>query len=108
MAGMDRENEQPASLALTASSSTTGRINMQRYAGGGIIVTALATGVTINWYVAMSLTGTAYVLKSANTAQTDTIAVNDALPIPDAAFGFPYVVPVLNAGTATIQYAVKG
>lgn len=105
--GVDRENDQ-TSISLTASSSTTGRINMQRYAGGGVIVTALATGVTINWYVSMSATGTAYVLKESNTAKTDTIALNDALPIPDAAFGFPYVVPVLNAGTATLQVAVKG
>lgn len=107
MAGVDRENDQ-GSVSLTASASTTGRIDMQRYAGGGVIVTALATGVTINWRVAMSLTGTSYVLKSSNTAVTDTIALNDALPIPDAAFGFPYVVPVLNAGTATLTYAVKG
>lgn len=107
MPGIDRENDQDASVALTNSASTSGRINMQRYAGGGIIVTALDTGVTINWYVALSAGGTAYPLYVDGAASTTSIAASRAYPIPDGAFAFPFVVPVLNDGTATITVAKK-
>jgi hypothetical protein len=109
MPGIDRENEGAVSISATASASTTGRVNMQRYAGGGIFVSSLVTGVTITWHVAESATATPVALNDrTNTAVTQSLTDARAYPVPDECYGFPFAVPVLNAGTATIRYCVKG
>ena len=105
---INRESNLDESLALTASASTTGRIDLRRFGGAGIIVTALATGVSINWHVAKSDTDTAVPLHADGAALSTAIAVTRAYAIPDAAFAFPFVVPVLNAGTATVDVCKKG
>lgn len=97
-----------SALSLTNSSSTTARIQFSRAAGGSFVVTALATGVQINWYGALTQEGTAYPIYADGSASSTAIAANRAYPIPDACFGFPFIVPVLDAGTATIQASVKG
>jgi hypothetical protein len=39
---------------------------------------------------------------------TTTIAANQAYALPDALFGAPYIVAVVNAGTAAFRISVKG
>jgi hypothetical protein len=108
MPGIDRESDQDT-IAVTNSTSTTGRIDLQRWAGGGYIVDSLATGVTITWHVSTSLTGTTFALKDrSNVAVTQSVTDDTAYPIPDECYGFPFAVPVLNAGSATLYACPKG
>jgi hypothetical protein len=108
MPGIDRESE-ARSVSVTNSTSTTGRIDMQRYAGGGYFVSSLVTGVTITWHVASSSSATPVALMDrTNTAVTQSVTDARAYPIPDECYGFPFAVPVLDAGSASLAVCVKG
>jgi hypothetical protein len=42
------------------------------------------------------------------TSVSTSIAAGSAYVLPDAVYAAPFLVGVLNAGTATIQFIVKG
>jgi|688.fasta_scaffold305753_2 hypothetical protein len=96
-------------LALTNSSSTSAIIPFKACAGGMIEVTAAAGGATtITWNALMEHGGTPRPIQKDGADLTTTIAVNKSYPIPDEAFSAPFLVAVLNAGTATVSLSVKG
>jgi hypothetical protein len=97
-----------APLALTASASTTARIPFSSTAGAIFTVEAVSGATTINWFVAMGTELTPIVANDGSAAVTTTITNNTAYPVPDALFAAPFIVPVLNSGTATIRMAFKG
>lgn len=105
---IERFNSVTGSLSLTNSASTTAKIPFGPAAGGVIIVDAVSGAASINWYVAFGPELTPVPLNADGAAATTAITVSNAYPIPDAAFGAPFVVPVLNAGTATIRVSLKG
>lgn len=95
-------------ISLTASSSTTARIPFGSSGGAMFSVEAVSGATSINWYVAFGAELTPVVANDGTSAVTTTISVNTAYPVPDALFAAPFLVPVLNSGTATIRLASKG
>lgn len=99
----------PQSLSLTASSSTTETIPYRCAAGGALFVQAVAGGAaTITWWAAPS-PGTApvQILDGSGNPVTTAITAGTVRLIPDALYGLPVLVPVLNAGTATVTFTGK-
>jgi hypothetical protein len=97
------------SLSLTDSATTSGKIPFGPASGGVVIVDTLAGGAnTINWHVAFGPELTPRPLYDGATAITTAVAAGRAYAIPDAAFAAGLVIPVLNAGTASIRASLKG
>lgn len=105
---LERLSSVQAGIACTNSASTTARIPFSATSGATIALTAVATAVKIAWHVAMAPEGTPVPLYNADGAVETTIAVDRAYAIPDECFAAPFLVPVLDAGTATLTIAVKG
>lgn len=105
---IERLSSVSGGLALTGSGSTTARLPFGAAASGMVAVTALATATKIIWHAAFTPSGTPVPLYSGGSAVETAIAVDRAYPIPDACLAAPFLVPVLDAGTATVTAAVKG
>lgn len=105
---IERLSSVRAGLALTNSSSTTVRLPFGAAAGGMVNVTALSGATKIVWHVAFLPEGTPVALLSDGAAVETAIIASRAYPIPDACFAAPFLIPVLDAGTATVSVAVKG
>lgn len=101
-------------VAITASSSTTARFGFAAHAGGTLFVTGVTgTPSTLTWFVASGPEATLVPLQDgAGSAVTTTIASSNsyqnAYPIPDAAFGSPFVAAVCNSGSVTALVNLKG
>lgn len=104
-----REFFGPSQHALTASSATTSPIPYRSAAGGVLFVDAAAGGATtITWWAAPEPGKSASQLFDASgNAITTAIAVGTSRSIPDALYGAHMLVPVLNAGTATVTFTGK-
>lgn len=105
---IERLNTVSGTFNLTASASTTARIPFGAMAGAVFSVESVSGATTINWYIAMGQETTPLVANDGTAAVTTAIAVNTVYPVPDALFAAPFLVPVLNSGTATIRIAAKG
>ena len=109
MAGkIERFNSVTDSISLTDSASTSGKIPFGPAAGGVIVVEALSGAAQIVWHVALGPEDEPLPLYDGDTPVTTDIEADRAYAIPDAAFAAPAVVPVLDAGTATIRVSLKG
>lgn len=99
----------PQSLSLTSSPSTTQRIQYRSSAGGVLFVSAIAGGAaTITWWAAQEPGSEAsQVLDASGNAITTAITAGTVRLIPDSLYGCHTLVPVVNAGTATVTYTGK-
>lgn len=102
---------QYSTVTLTAASSaatTTPRISFRTFAGGGILIASTGGATQINWHVADGPESTPRPLFADGSAVTSAVTVG-ASPIPDAAFPYPYVVPVIvGAASCSITAHLKG
>jgi hypothetical protein len=96
---------------ITAGSSaatTTPRFPFGNYAGGGILIANTNGATQINWHVSVGPEDTPVRVYADGSALTTAVTVG-AHPIPDACFGFGYVVPVVvGATTCAMTVSVKG
>ena len=105
---IERYSTTTGSHALTNSASTTARIQYGAAAGGLIVVDSASSATSIAWHAALSPTDTPAPIHADGAAVTTSIAANRAYAIPDALFGSMFIVPVTDAGTASIRICVKG
>jgi hypothetical protein len=105
---LERLNSVNGSVTATNSAATSPKIPFGAVAGGMIHVSAVSSATTITWHVAFGQEETPVPLNSDGAAVTTTIAASNAYALPDALFGAPYIVAVVNAGTATFRASVKG
>lgn len=97
------------SLVATTPTSTTVKIPYGAVAGGTLFVTAHSSATKLVWYVAIAPEATPVPLYSDGAVvETTALANSRAYPIPDAAFGAPFLVAATDTGTATVQVYVKG
>jgi hypothetical protein len=73
-----------------------------------IHVSAVASATTITWHAAFGPEETPVPVNAEGAGVTTAIAASNAYALPDALFGAPYIVAVVNAGTATFRVSVKG
>jgi hypothetical protein len=105
---IERLSSVTGTIVATNSASTSPKIPFGAAAGGILIVDAVSSATTITWHVAFDVELTPRPLNADGSAVTTTIAANNAYTLPDALFGAPYIVAVVNAGTATFRVSVKG
>lgn len=105
---IERLHSVTESISLTADPTTSARIPYGAVAGGMVFVDALATGTKIIWYAAPARGDSAYPVYDFNNLQETYISASRAYPVPDGCYSAPFLVPVLDAGTATISLSVKG
>jgi len=110
MSKAERSQGITSTLSLTNSAATSAKIPFGPASGGNVVIDTLVTGVSITWHGAMNSTDTPGRVYGADGTilAAVTVAATGFYPIPDACFGCPFVVPVLNAGTATIRASLKG
>lgn len=96
------------SLVATTPTSSTTKIPFGAVAGGVLFVTAHSSATKLQWYAAVDVFATPVPLYSDGAVvETTALANNRAYPIPDAAFGAPFLVAATDTGTATVQIYVK-
>jgi hypothetical protein len=105
---IERLNSVTGSIVATASASTSPKIPFGASAGGVIIVDSVSSATTITWHVAFDAEATPRQINADGAAVTTTIAAGQAYAMPDALFAAPFVVAVVNAGTATFRMSLKG
>jgi hypothetical protein len=105
---IERLNSVAGPFTATNSASTSPKIPFGAAAGGIIVVDAVSSATTITWHVAFDAEVTPRPVNADGAGVTTTIAANQAYVLPDALFGAPYIVAVVNAGTATFRISVKG
>lgn len=105
---IERLSSTTASLAITADPATSARIPYGAVAGGTVFIESLSTGTKITWYVAAGRDSSAVPLYDYNNISETFVSANRAYPVPDGCFAVPFVIPVLDAGTATASFSVKG
>lgn len=105
---IERLSSVSGTYSLTASASTTARIPFAAMGGALFSVEAVSGATSINWFVAMGAELTPLAANDGSSAVSTTISLNTVYPVPDALFAAPFLVPVLNSGTATIRMAFKG
>lgn len=105
---IERLNTVSGTFNLTASASTTARIPFGAMAGAVFSVESVSGATRIDWFVAMGQETTPMVANDGSSAVSTSITVSTVYPVPDALFAAPFLVPVLNSGTATIRIAAKG
>jgi hypothetical protein len=94
--------------ATSAVATTSPRFPFGRYAGGGVIIANTNSATQINWHVAVGPETTPFRVY-ADGSGVSTAVTDGAHPIPDACFGFGYVVPVIvGATTCAMTVSVKG
>lgn len=105
---IERLSSVTGTIVATNSASTSPKIPFGAAAGGILIVDAVSSATTITWHVSFGPELTPVPLNSDGSGVTTTIAASNAYTLPDALFGAPYIVAVVNAGTATFRVSVKG
>lgn len=98
-------------VTITAGSSaatTSARFSFQHMAGGGVLIGNTGGATQITWYAAEGQESTPRAIYSDGAAVTTSVTVG-AMPVPDACFAFPYVVPVISGGTTcSLTVTLKG
>lgn len=105
---IERLSSVSGTITATNSASTSPPIPFGAAAGGILIVDSVSSATSITWHVAFGQELTPRPLNADGAAVTTTIAANNAYTLPDALFGAPFIVAVVNAGTATFRLSVKG
>lgn len=105
---IERYSTTTGSFSLTNSASTTARLQFGACAGGIIIVDSVASATSIAWHAALTPTDTPAPVYVDGAALTTAISASRAYPVPDALFASAFVVPVTDAGTASIRLSTKG
>lgn len=105
---IERYSTTTGTTTLTASASTTAKLQFGSCAGGIIVVDSVSGASTISWYASLESEDTPVPVYSDGSAVTTDISAGRAYPIPDALFAAMQVVPVVNAGTASIRFRTKG
>lgn len=105
---IERLNAVTGTYVATASASTSPKIPFGNVAGAVIIVDAVSSATTITWHVAFGQELTPVPVNADGAGVTTAIVAGQAYVVPDALFASPFIVAVVNAGTATFRMAVKG
>lgn len=105
---IERLSSVTGTITATNSASTSPKIPFGPASGGILIVDSVSSATSITWHVAFGPELTPRPLNADGAAVTTTIAANNAYTLPDALFGAPFIVAVVNAGTATFRVSVKG
>lgn len=91
-------------VTITAASSaatTSPRFSFQHMAGGGVLIGNTGGATQIAWHAATEQESLPRPIYSDGSAVTTAVTVG-AMPVPDACFAFPYVVPVISGGTSCV------
>lgn len=100
-----------STVTITAASSaatTSPRFSFTHMAGGGVLIGNTGGATQITWYGADSQEGAPLTIYADGSAVTTAVTVG-AMPVPDACFSFPYVVPVISGGTTcSMTVTLKG
>lgn len=105
---IERLSSVSGTITATASASTSPKIPFGAAANGVIFVESVSSANSITWHAATGQEATAVPLNSGGAGVTTAIAASNAYALPEALFGAPFLVAVVNAGTATFRIAVKG
>ena len=98
---------QYSTVTLTAASSaasTTPRLSFRPFCGGGIMIASTGGATQIQWHVADTFESVPRPLYADGAPVTSAVVVG-AQAIPDAAFAFPFVAPVI-VGAASVGMTV--
>lgn len=100
-----------SSVVLTAGSSagtTSARFAYGPFGGGGVIIASTEGATQISWYAASGPESTPVQIYAAGAPVTSAVTVG-ALQIPDEAYGFTYVAPIVVGATALpLAISLKG
>jgi hypothetical protein len=108
MVEITRQYSTIAITATSAAATTNQRISFRPFAGGGIMIASTNGATQISWHVADGPETLPRPLFADGAAVTSAVTVG-ASPIPDAAFAFPYVTPVISGSTScSITVHLKG
>jgi len=108
MIEITRFHETITVMAVSSAGTTSPRFSFQNMAGGGVLVADTSGATQITWYGAEGPESMPLQIFSDGAAVTTAVTVG-AMPIPDACFPFPYVVPVIAGSTAcTLTVTLKG
>lgn len=89
---------------IGAAASNSDNINIAQAIGGSVQIPAVFTGTTVTFQV--SLTGVSWsaVPTTADAAIAQGVAADRHVPIPDGAFGFPWLRITSNASEGALRY----
>lgn len=108
MIEITRFQETVTITAASSAATTSPRFSFQHMAGAGILIGNTGGATQITWHAAAGQETTPLTIYSDGAAVTTAVTVG-AMPVPDACFPFPYVVPVIAGGTScTITVMLKG
>lgn len=96
------------SLSLNTAVSTTPEIDYEHFSGGTIYIPDGSSITTLTWHVAPEKGGTYLAAQdSSGDAVTQTVAADEAHPIPEALFGARAIKAVVNAA-GDVEVSLKG
>lgn len=98
------------SLALTNSASTSAGFSMAGGAGAIVLVESVSGAASLTFSVKAdpsSATAFSFIPDGSTTAVSQPIAAGVAFDLPGGLFAARWIIPVTNAGTATIRVVVK-
>jgi hypothetical protein len=107
-AKLERLSSVTGPITATATAATSPKIAFGAVSGGMLHVSAVSGAATITWHVAFGQEETPVPVSADGSGVTTAIAASNAYTLPDALFGAPYIVAVVDAGTATLRVSVKG
>jgi hypothetical protein len=94
--------------AGSVAATTSPRIAYQQFAGGGVLIASTAGATVISWYGAKDAESLPLPIYADGSPVTTAVVVGGH-PIPDACFGFPFIVPVVAGSTAcAMTVCLKG
>ena len=111
MATIARQSTNYFPITCTSSVSTSAGISLSLASGACVLVDEVNGGATsVTFYIKEAPNNpTAYLLVDASGSPiTQNIAAGEAFPLPTETFAASLVVPVTNAGAATLRYTCKG
>ena len=98
-------------IVCTSSASTSAGISLSLASGACVLVDAVDGGASsVTFYIKEAANNpSSYLLvDAAGNPISQNIAAGEAFPLPTETFAASLVVPVTNAGTATLRYTCKG
>lgn len=94
--------------AASSAASTTPRVSFRPFSGGGVVIASTGGATQIRWHVADTQESVPQPLYADGSAVTTAVTVG-AHAIPDAAFAFPFVAPVIvGAASCAMTAHLKG